>query len=142
MAVVESYNVPDDLYYTQDHAWVAIEGERIRIGVTDFMQKMAGEITFIRLPRAGKDMTVGKTLISVQSGKWAGKIRVPVAGKVVDVNKELAETPGPLNSDPYGTGWVAIMEPASMADVETMLLHGEAALRFLKDEIKRNSNEE
>ncbi|HOE17094.1 MAG TPA: glycine cleavage system protein H [Syntrophorhabdaceae bacterium] len=141
MATIDSYNVPDDLYYTRDHAWVRIEGNQIRIGVTDFMQKMAGEITFIRLPRAGKDLELDKTLFTLQSGKWSGKVVVPVAGKVVDVNKDLADAPKPMNDDPYGNGWVALMEPANMADVASRLLFGEAAIAFLREEIQRNMQE-
>ena len=139
MATIESYEVLEDLYYTKDHAWVRIEGNQIRIGVTDFMQKMAGEITFIRLPRAGKDLETDKTLFTLQSGKWSGKVMVPVAGKVVDVNKDLAATQKPMNDEPYGKGWVALMEPVNMADVASKLLFGEAAISFLKEEIKRNA---
>ena len=138
--VVESYEVPEDLYYTRDHAWVRIESNQIRIGITDFMQKMAGEITFIRLPRAGKDLEADKTLFTLQSGKWSGKVLVPVAGKVVDVNKDLANSQKPMNSDPYGNGWVALMEPVNMNDVTERLLFGDAAIVFLKDEIKRNAS--
>jgi len=141
MAMIESYNVPEDLYYTRDHAWVRIEGNQIRIGVTDFMQKMAGEITFIRLPRAGKDLEPDKTLFTLQSGKWSGKVLTPVAGKVVDVNKDLADTQKPMNDDPYGQGWVALMEPANMADVASKLLSGDAAIDFLCEEIKRNAKD-
>ena len=140
MALVELYEVPEDIYYTRDHAWVRIESGQIRIGITDFMQKMAGEITFIRLPRAGKDLEVDKTLFTLQSGKWSGKVMVPVAGKVVDVNKDLANSQKPMNDDPYGNGWVAIMEPANINDVANKLLFGEAAIVFLKDEIKRNAS--
>ena len=139
MATIESYEVLEDLYYTKDHAWVRIEGNQIRIGVTDFMQKMAGEITFIRLPRAGKDLETDKTLFTLQSGKWSGKVMVPVAGKVVDVNKDLAATQKPMNDEPYDKGWVALMEPINMADVASKLLFGEAAISFLKEEIKRNA---
>lgn len=139
MAIVESYEVPEDLYYTRDHAWVRIEGNQIRIGVTDFMQKMAGEITFIRLPRAGKDLGPDKTLFTLQSGKWSGKVLAPVAGKVLDANKDLAAVPKPMNDAPYGNGWVAVMEPVNMADVASKLFFGEAAIAFLKDEIKRNA---
>jgi glycine cleavage system H protein len=116
-----------------------IEDNQIRIGVTDFMQKMAGEITFIRLPRAGKDLGTDKTLFTLQSGKWSGKVMVPVAGLIVDTNKDLAASQKPMNEDPYGTGWVAIMTPKNMADVTSQLLFGDAAIAFLKDEIKRNA---
>ncbi len=139
MAIIESYDVPEDLYYTRDHAWVRIEGNQIRIGVTDFMQKMAGEITFVRLPRAGKDLEPDKTLFTLQSGKWSGKVLVPVAGKVVDANKDLAAIQKPMNDDPYGQGWVALMEPINMADVVSRLLFGDAAIAFLREEIKRNA---
>ena len=139
MAIIEAYEVPGDLYYTKDHAWVKIEGEKIRIGVTDFMQKMAGEITFIRLPRPGKDLETDKTLISLQSGKWAGKILSPVAGRILEINKDLAANPAPLNTDPYGQGWVATMTPRNMADVAGLLLFGEEAVAFLHEEIKRTA---
>jgi len=131
--------MPDELYYTTDHAWVKVEGNQIKIGITDFMQQLAGEITFIRVPRAGKDLEAGKNLASMQSGKWAGKVAVPVSGKVVDVNKDLAAVPRPLNDDPYGQGWIAIMEPANMADIEANLLKGDQAVQFLQEEIAKHA---
>lgn len=139
MAKVDKYEMPDDLYYTADHAWVKVEGNQIRVGITDFMQQLAGEITFIRVPRAGKDLEAGKNLSSLQSGKWAGKIAVPVTGKVVDANKDLVTSPKPLNEDPYGQGWIAVMEPANMADVEANLMHGDKAVEFLKEEIAKHA---
>jgi len=92
MAKVDKYDVPDELYYTTDHAWIKVEGNQIRIGVTDFMQQLAGDISFIRVPRADKELPEGKTLASLQSGKWAGKLLVPMSGKVVDANKDLGKT--------------------------------------------------
>ncbi len=139
MAKLDKYEMPDDLYYTTDHAWVRIEGDKIRIGITDFMQQLAGEITFIRVPRAGKELEAGKNLASLQSGKWAGKIAVPVSGRVVDVNKDLAAAPKPLNEDCYGQGWIAVMEPANMADVQSGLLYGEKAIEFVKSEIEKHA---
>ncbi len=139
MAKVDKYEMPDDLYYTTDHAWVKIEGNQVRIGITDFMQQLAGEITFVRVPRAGKDMEAGKNLASMQSGKWAGKIAVPVTGTVIDVNKDLASAPKPLNDDCYGQGWIAVIEPANMADVENNLLYGDKAIAFVKEEIVKHA---
>lgn len=139
MAKIDKYEMPDELYYTTDHAWVKVEGNQIKIGITDFMQQLAGEITFIRVPRAGKDLEAGKNLASMQSGKWAGKVAVPVSGKVVDVNKDLAAVPRPLNDDPYGQGWIAIMEPANMADIEANLLKGDQAVQFLQEEIAKHA---
>jgi len=139
LARIDEYEMPDDLYYTTDHAWVKVEGSRIRIGITDFMQQLAGEITFIRVPRAGKDMEAGKNLASLQSGKWAGKIAVPLAGKVVEVNKDLTANPRPLNADPYGEGWIAVMEPADLTEGLKTLLHGDQAVEWLKEEIAKHA---
>jgi len=139
MAKVDKYEMPDDLYYTTDHAWVKIEGKQIRVGITDFMQKMAGDITFVRVPRAGKDLEAGKNLCSMQSGKWAGKIAMPVTGKVVEANKDLASAPKPLNVDPYGQGWIAVIESANPADVEANLLYGDKAIAFVKEEIVKHA---
>lgn len=128
------YDIPRDLYYTRDHAWVKVEGNTIRIGVTDFMQKMAGEITFIRIPRVGKTLAAGATLSSVQSGKWAGKIQVPMAGKVLEANSELPGNPKLLNNDSYGSGWICIMEPNNMAEGLRSLIHGDDADKFFTEE--------
>jgi glycine cleavage system H protein len=135
VARVDKYEVPEDFYYTKDHAWVQVEGNRIRIGATDFMQQMAGPITFIRVPRAGKDLETGKTLCSLQSGKWAGKIAVPMTGIVVDANKDLALNPKLMNEDPYGRAWIAVMEPVNLAEGIQNLLYGEKAWEWLKGEI-------
>ena len=138
MAKIDRYDMPDELYYTTDHAWVREEGNCIRIGVTDFMQQMAGEITFIRVPRAGKEMEEGKTLCTVQSGKWAGKILVPMQCVVVDVNKDLAANPQLLNEDPYGRGWIAVLEPIDLAGGLAKLLKGDRVAEWLKGEIAKH----
>lgn len=132
------YNIPQDLYYTRDHAWVKVEGSHIRIGVTDFMQQLAGEITFIRLPRAGKALAEGTTLSSIQSGKWAGKIQVPLAGKVVEANMSLPGNPKTLNSDSYGAGWICVMEPDDLAGGLQKLLHGPAVEQFIAEETAKH----
>ena len=138
MAKIDRYDMPDELNYTTDHAWVREEGKRIRIGVTDFMQQMAGEITFIRVPRAGKEMEEGKTLCTVQSGKWAGKILVPMQCVVIDVNKDLAANPQLLNEDPYGRGWIAVLEPKDLAGGLAKLLKGNRVAEWLKGEIAKH----
>lgn len=128
------YDIPQGLYYTQDHAWVKVEGTTIRIGITDFMQKLAGEITFIRIPRAGKILTAGATLSSIQSGKWAGKVQVPMSGKVLEVNTQLPTNPKLLNSECYTEGWICVMEPEDLAGGLASLIHGAAADQFFAAE--------
>lgn len=131
---MSQYDIPKGLYYTNDHAWVKVEGNQIRIGITDFMQKLAGEITFIRIPRAGKTLAAGATLSSIQSGKWAGKIQMPMAGKVVEANNELPANPKLLNSDCYGAGWICVMEPDDLAAGLKGLIHGDDADKFFTEE--------
>ena len=121
---IKGYKLPDELYYTRDHAWVKVEGNRIRIGITDVMQGLAGDISFIRVPRAGKMYEEGKTLASLQSGKWAGKFAAPMAGTVVEANVALVSSPGVLNSSPYDEGWVAVMEPVDLEAGLANLLFG------------------
>lgn len=136
---MSEYVIPGELYYTNDHAWVKVEDGKIRIGVSDFMQKLAGEITFIRVPRANKTLAAGATLCSIQSGKWAGKIKVPMNGTVVDTNTELTTNPGLLNSDCYGAGWICVMEPDNLAAGLSELLHGEEADKFFTEESAKHS---
>ncbi|CVK21514.1 MULTISPECIES: glycine cleavage system protein H [Sporomusa] len=128
------YEIPQGLYYTSDHAWVKVEENKIRIGITDFMQKLAGEITFIRIPRVGKTLAAGATLSSIQSGKWAGKIQVPMSGTVLEANTELPANPKLLNSDSYGAGWICVMEPDDLAAGLQTLIHGDAADAFFTEE--------
>lgn len=136
------YVIPQALYYTQDHAWVKVENGLIRIGMTDFMQKLAGEITFIRIPRVGKTLAAGATLCSIQSGKWAGKIKVPMSGTVLETNTGLTTQPKRLNEDCYGAGWVCVMQPDDLDAGLAELLHGEAADRFFTEEHAKHNKPE
>jgi len=139
---MSEYVIPQELYYTQDHAWIRVEGDTIRIGMTDFMQKLAGEVTFIRIPRANKTLATGATLCSIQSGKWAGKVKVPMNGTVVEGNTELTTNPKILNDDCYGVGWICVMKPDDLTAGLAELMHGEAADRFFTEEHAKHSKPE
>lgn len=137
-----NYVIPQELYYTEDHAWIKVEGNTIRIGISDFVQKLAGEITFIRIPRVGKTLAAGATLSSIQSGKWAGKLKVPMNGKVLEANATLTANPKLLNDDCYGEGWICVMEPEDLAGGLATLLYGEAAEQFFAEEEKKHAKPE
>lgn len=117
-------NVPDDLRYTSDHEWARVEGNRVRIGITDYAQDALGDVVFVRLPEPGTSVDVGATFSEVESTKSVSDIYAPVAGTVVEVNTELADAPQRLNEDPYGDGWICIIEvagdelPAGLMDAE------------------------
>lgn len=138
MAQISGYDLPDDLYYAGDHAWVRVEGDgRIRVGWDDFAQKLAGELSFVKVPKAGKPVQKGKVLFSVQSGKWAGKILSPVDGMVVEVNEDLTFEPTKVNQDCYGSGWVAVLEPSRLAeDLKALISPGAKVVEWIRKEIE------
>jgi glycine cleavage system H protein len=91
---IQGYNMPDDLYYDENHYWIRVEGDLIWMGMDDFAQKMAGEIVYVQLPFEGKKLTKGKKFAQVESGKWLGKILAPVDGVLVESNVELESNTG------------------------------------------------
>jgi glycine cleavage system H protein len=114
-------NVPDDLRYTADHEWVRFEGDKVRVGITDFAQDALGPVVFVQLPEVGATMSRGDVLGEVESTKSVSEIYAPVAGTVAEVNTTLADTPEQLNDEPYGAGWICVLEPPDSPDGETLL---------------------
>jgi glycine cleavage system H protein len=114
-------NVPEDLRYTSDHEWVRLEGDRVRIGITDYAQDALGDVVFVQLPEPGSKVESGGSFSEVESTKSVSDIYAPVAGTVVEVNAELADAPQRLNEDPYGEGWICLIEPTDPAAFEGLL---------------------
>ena len=114
-------NVPDDLRYTSDHEWARLEGGRIRIGITDYAQDALGDVVFVQLPETGAEVGAGATFSEVESTKSVSDIYAPVAGVVVEVNAELGDAPQRLNEDPYGEGWICVIEPSDASAFESLL---------------------
>ncbi len=104
-------NVPDDLRYTSDHEWVRQEGGSLRIGITDYAQDALGDVVFVQLPEPGTRFDAGQSFSEVESTKSVSDIYAPAAGRVVAVNGELVDAPELLNQDPYGEGWLCVIEP-------------------------------
>lgn len=138
MSEIEGYSMPDELYYHKEHMWVRKEGDVIRIGLNDFSQKLAGELSFIELPETESEAEADEVIGSYETGKWMGKIYSPVAGEVVEVNEELEDDPTLVNSDPYGAGWIFTMKPADPAAVDA-LMQGDSAAEWLKGEIEKHA---
>ncbi len=115
-------NVPEELSYTSDHEWARLEsGGRIRIGITDYAQDALGDVVFVQLPEVGASYELNQTFSEVESTKSVSDVYAPLAGTVVEVNADLAESPERLNQDPYGEGWICTMEPADEAAFATLL---------------------
>jgi glycine cleavage system H protein len=114
-------NVPDDRKYTQDHEWARTEDGRIRVGITDFAQDALGDVVFVQLPELGASLQAGGALGEVESTKSVSDIYAPVSGTVVEVNSELGDAPQRLNEDPYGEGWICVIEPTDGASLDALI---------------------
>jgi glycine cleavage system H protein len=114
-------NVPEDLLYTSDHEWARLEDGKIRIGITDYAQDALGDVVFVGLPEPGAKLIVGQSLSEVESTKSVSDVYAPVAGTVVEVNSELTDAPQRLNEDPYGEGWLCVIEPDDPASAGALL---------------------
>ncbi|MDQ3176982.1 MAG: glycine cleavage system protein GcvH [Actinomycetota bacterium] len=117
-------NVPEQFLYSSDHEWIQREdgSNRVRIGITDYAQDALGDVVFVQVPASGATVGAGETITEVESTKSVSDVYAPVAGTVVEVNDALAENPQLLNEDPYGDGWICVIE-----------LDGDAALDALMD---------
>lgn len=124
-------NVPDDLRYTGDHEWARLEDGRVRIGITDYAQDALGDVVFVQLPEPGTQVDAGASFGEVESTKSVSDVYAPIAGVVVEVNSELGDAPQRLNEDPYGEGWICVIEPADASAYDALL--DAAAYRSLID---------
>jgi glycine cleavage system H protein len=104
--------IPEDLRYTSEHEWARAEGSRVVVGITDYAQDQLGDVVFVSLPEAGTKVTAGKPLGEVESTKSVSDIYSPVTGTVLERNGDLDGTPELINEDPYGRGWLVVLEPA------------------------------
>ncbi len=113
--------VPAQLLYSSDHEWIAVDGTRARIGITDYAQDALGDVVYVQTPSLGAEVTAGDSFSEVESTKSVSDIYAPVSGTVVAVNDELANGPDALNSDPYGAGWICEIEMSNPADIDGLL---------------------
>ncbi|QZA89277.1 glycine cleavage system protein GcvH [Salinarchaeum sp. IM2453] len=115
-----SYEVKDDLYYTEDHEWARIENGTATIGLADFAQDEFGDLVFFELPQVGDEVAQGDAFGVAESIKAVADIYSPVSGEVVDVNEEILDAPELVNDDPYGDGWIIKVEMSDEAEVENL----------------------
>lgn len=104
---IDKYSFPDELLYDKEHNWARIEGNVVTIGMTDFGQALAGDIVYAEVPKVGRAIKAGDAFMSLESGKWVGRVKAIVSGKILEANEELEWESGLINSDPYGAGWFA-----------------------------------
>lgn len=141
MAVIKGYEMPDDLYYHEEHSWARVDGTKVTVGMTDFFQKEAGDIVFVDLPEEEDEVSQGEVCGKIQSRKWIGKLVAPVSGEIIEVNEELEEDTTLINSDPYGKGWILVIEASDLELELQNLIHGDAVADFIEREIKKAEEE-
>ena len=114
-------NVPPELQYTKDHEWARFSGARATVGITDHAQSELTDVVYVELPTVGKVVKQGEVLGVVESVKAVSEIFAPVSGRVVEVNRSLEDAPEAVNADPYGNGWMVVIEASSPPEVERLL---------------------
>ncbi len=112
---------PSDLRYSTEHEWVRVDGTRATIGITDYAQDALGDVVYVELPDAGLEVVAHASIAEIESTKSVSEVYCPVTGTVVEVNPELEGRPEALNEDPYGTGWIFVVELAEPAELDGLM---------------------
>jgi glycine cleavage system H protein len=113
--------VPEDLRYSTDHEWARLEGDRIRVGITDYAQDALGDIVFFDAPEVGTEVERNSPFSEVESTKSVSEIFAPVGGRIVEVNSRLVDEPELMNGDPYGEGWICVLQPGDPDDYDQLM---------------------
>ncbi|MBU9722180.1 MULTISPECIES: glycine cleavage system protein GcvH [Bacillaceae] len=114
-------NLPKDLKFSQEHEWVKTEGDKVRIGITDFAQSELGDIVFVELPEVGDDIEADEPFGSVESVKTVSELYAPLSGKVVEINEELEDSPEFVNESPYEKAWMIVIEPTDKSEIDKLM---------------------
>jgi len=126
---------PDDLRYHKEHTWLRVSGRKVTIGITDYAQDALGDIVYIDLPEVDTDVEANNEIGEIESTKATSSIISPVSGRVVEVNEDLSESPEIINEEPYGKGWIAIMEVDDVSDLDDLMDSAEYT-KYVEEEAK------
>lgn len=113
-------NVPDDLFYTESHEWVRVEGDKARVGITDHAQAELTDVVYVELPKIGTQVEARGQIAVVESVKAASDIYAPIKGEVVEANEALSANPALVNTDPFGEGWIFVLKMDSPDDAKKL----------------------
>jgi glycine cleavage system H protein len=112
---------PERLRYTNEHEWALAEGDRVRVGITDFAQDALGDVVYVDVPEEGTEVRAGEAFGEVESTKSVSDLFTPVTGRVAERNARLADTPELINQDPYGEGWIIVVEMTDRSELEGLM---------------------
>jgi glycine cleavage system H protein len=122
MTTIDQYEFPDDLCYDKEHVWARVDDDNmVTIGMTSFGQDLAGEIVYVEVPRVGRTIAKGEAFMSMESGKWVGRIQSPVSGEIAEANEEIEWESTLVNEDPYGEGWLAKLEASDLSELDELM---------------------
>jgi len=136
MVKVDGNEVPEGLYYSKDFAWIKIEGDKVRMGITDFAQKSLREIVYAELPNAGGEVKQGEPYGTVESVKAVSDLVAGISGTIEQVNEEVKSKPETLNEDPFGKGWLLVVKPLDLQAELANLMDFNAAVEWHKSQAK------
>jgi len=136
MVKIDGNEVPEGLYYSKDFAWVKIEEDKIRMGITDFAQKSLREIVFAELPNVGGEVKQGEPYGTVESVKAVSDLVAGISGTIEQVNEEVKSKPETLNEDPFGKGWLLVIKPLDLQTELANLMDFNAAVEWHKNQAK------
>jgi glycine cleavage system H protein len=124
---------PDDIKYHREHAWVRVEGKRATIGISDYAQQQLGDIVYVDLPEIDTEVDADSELSEIESTKATSPVVSPVSGTIVEVNEDLADSPEIINEDPYGNGWLVVLDLSDASELNDLMSKTEYE-KFLKEE--------
>jgi glycine cleavage system H protein len=113
--------IAEELLYTDQHEWARIEGEIATVGISDYAQDALGDVTFVELPAVGANFAKGDEACAIESAKAAASIYAPLGGKVTEVNSQLEDDPGLINSEPYAQGWMYKIELTDPGEADSLM---------------------
>ena len=126
-------NTPGELRYSTDHEWVRVEGDAVRVGISNFAQEALGDVVFVELPEVGLEVTVNVAFAEIESTKSVSDLFAPVSGGVLESNAALEDQPELVNEDPYGEGWICVLQPSDSSQLEN-LMDAEGYQSFVAEE--------
>lgn len=136
MVQVEGYEVPEGLYYSKDWMWVKIEDGKAKVGITDYAQKQMREIVFVELPSVGDEVKAGEAFGTLESVKAVSDLIAPLTGRVVEVNEKVINSPEKINEEPYGEGWLIVIEPTRLEEELETLMDFEQAVEWYREAVR------
>ena len=136
MVKVDGYEVPEGLYYSTDFEWIKIEGDKVRMGITDYAQKQLREIVYAELPAAGTSVKQNEPYGTLESVKAVSDLVAAVSGVIEEVNEEVQSKPEMLNEDPYVKGWLILVKPANLQAELANLMDFDKAVEWHKNQGK------